>query len=311
MMENTLSLTSIAKALGGDRCGTKVYAPAPGHSAKDRQLCVSLDPRKSHGLSVAMADKDSCEDWRDLKDYVCDRLGLPRFEPNSKFTVRPIRPAAPAKTPIEDAARIRRALAIWNHAVDPRDTVVEHYLNSRALSLPDNIAGRVVRYNTQCPWGEGGEVIAVPAMIVLLRDIATNEPRGIQKTRLTPEGLKVERKSQGIAGGAAIKIDPDTVVEQARGLAIGEGFESSLTGRQKGFRPTWAAMSKGGIANFPILEAVKILHIFTENDANGASEIAVTQCFHRWKATGRRVIRVIPEPEFNDLNDELKREAGL
>ena len=74
--ETALSLTSIAKALGGDRSGNKVYAPAPGHSAKDRSLCVSIDPRR--GLSVAMTYADACEDWRDLKDYL---LGLPQFQP--------------------------------------------------------------------------------------------------------------------------------------------------------------------------------------------------------------------------------------
>jgi putative DNA primase/helicase len=216
----------------------------------------------------------------------------------------------PVKTPIADAASIKRAVAIWYHASDPRGTVVERYLNSRALNLPNDIVGRVVRYSAECPWGEG-ETIYVPAMIVLVRDIATNEPVGIQKTRLTPEGLKVERWSQGITRAGAIKIDPDATVEQAHALAIGEGFETSLSGRQKGFRPTWAAISKGGITKLPILEAVKVLHIFAENDANSASEIAVTQCFHRWKATGRKVIVVSPEPEFNDLNDELKREAGL
>ena len=202
-------------------------------------------------------------------------------------------------------------MTIWYHAGDPRGTVVERYLNLRALSLSDDIVGRVVRYSAQCPWGERDQVIAVQAMIVLLRDIATDEPRGIQKTRLTPEGKKVERRSQGIAGGAAIKIDADTVVEQGHTFAIGEGLETSLAGRQKGFRPTWAAINKGGIAGFPILEAVQTLHIFAENDANDASSIAVTQCFHRWKATGRRVIVVSPEPEFNDMNDELKKEAGL
>jgi multidrug efflux pump subunit AcrB len=37
-------LQSWARALGGEVCGGQVLAPGPGHLAKDRSLCVKLDP---------------------------------------------------------------------------------------------------------------------------------------------------------------------------------------------------------------------------------------------------------------------------
>ena len=107
--------------------------------------------------------------------------------------------------------------------------------------------------------------------------------------------------------GGAIKIDPDEDV--TRGLCIGEGVETCLAGRQMGLRPVWSAVNTSGIEKFPVLPGVDGLHIFKENDANGASAKDVEACARRWYEAGRAVIIVEPDTD-KDLYDELREAAG-
>jgi 5S rRNA maturation endonuclease (ribonuclease M5) len=74
----TLSLTSMAAALGGEVVGNTVNAPGPGHSAEDRSLSVTPDasaPDRFLVHSFAGDDDVIC------KDYVRKKLGMPAFEP--------------------------------------------------------------------------------------------------------------------------------------------------------------------------------------------------------------------------------------
>ena len=41
---------------------------------------------------------------------------------------------------------------VWRKGVDPRGTLVETYLMGRALTLPRDIAGEVIRFHGACPW---------------------------------------------------------------------------------------------------------------------------------------------------------------
>ena len=77
----TLSLTSMAAALGGEVVGNTVKAPGPGHSDKDRSLTVTPDAAAPDGFlvhSFAGDDDVAC------KDYVRGKLGMPAFEPKKK-----------------------------------------------------------------------------------------------------------------------------------------------------------------------------------------------------------------------------------
>jgi hypothetical protein len=104
----------------------------------------------------------------------------------------------------------------------------------------------------------------------------------------------------GAVGGAAIKVDDDTDIEQ--GLAIGEGYESVLAGRQLGFRPVWALGSAGAIAALPVLSGIDALTIFAESDDAGANRRAVQVCGKHWLAAGREVILAMPQV-VGDMND--------
>ena len=75
----TPPIHQMAQALGGKVSGGQVLAPGPGHSPADRSLSVKPDPDAPEGFvvhSFAGDDPIAC------RDYVRDRLGLPKWKPN-------------------------------------------------------------------------------------------------------------------------------------------------------------------------------------------------------------------------------------
>lgn len=190
-----------------------------------------------------------------------------------------------------DLEKAAYALALWRIGVDPRGTVVERYLNSRALPLDGDLAGEVLRWHA----GDG-------AMLALFRNIRTGEPQAISRTFLTPDARKVDRKFLGPVGGAAIMLDAFDDV--THGLHIGEGVETCMSGRVVGLRPAWALGSKGAIDTFPVFGGVECLTIFTEPDAMREAEA----CASRWHEA-RRDVYLNRSVGGKDLNDALRRAA--
>jgi hypothetical protein len=75
-----LSLTTIAKALGGKIYGREVRAPGPGHSAKDASLCVTINDAGDDIIVFSHAGDDAIA----CKDYVRERVGLPSWQPKKR-----------------------------------------------------------------------------------------------------------------------------------------------------------------------------------------------------------------------------------
>jgi hypothetical protein len=298
------SLRAIAEALGGDVNGRSALAPGPGHSAGDRSLSVTPDANAPDGFLV---NSFSGDDWRACRDHVRERLGLSLFKPGSAPRIT----AQRERKPVEETPANNRepALRLWRQALEPRRTLVEAYLRNRRLDLPDEAANEVIRFRPDCPFGPAERF---PAMVCLVRNIRTNEPQAIHRTALAPDGTaikhdgKTHRLSLGPVAGGAIKLDPDEEVTQ--GLCIGEGVETCLAGRLMGLRPVWSVVSTGGIETFPVLPGLDGLHIFRENDANGASAKAVEACARRWHEAGRNVVIADPDTA-KDLNDELREQS--
>lgn len=218
--------------------------------------------------------------------------------------------SAPAPVPNagdsdDKARRIKMALAIWDEAIDPRDTLADTYLRSRALVLPNSLADHVIRFHQKCPWRDAdtGQTIFVPAIVAAMRSIATDEITAIQRTRLSPKGKKIEPRMLGVAAGAAVKLDADERVTEQ--LIIGEGVETAMTARQirAELRPTWALGSAGAIAAFPVLDGVVRLMILAEKGE--ANKRAIEVCGGRWHDAGRDVFINRPT-RGNDLNDALQ-----
>lgn len=205
----------------------------------------------------------------------------------------------PRPRPVE-TSHVELAGRIWRESVDPRGTLVERYLAGRSAPLPAR-GEEAIRYHPRCPFK--GE--RVPALVALLRDICTNEPCGIHRTALLPDGSDRDRSRGkamlGQAAGAAIKISPDD--EVTLGLGIAEGIETSVAVINIGWRPVWAAASAGAIAEFPILTGIEALTIFADRDANGVGQRAARVCARRWGEADQLAMIRMPRDEGTDWAD--------
>jgi Toprim domain len=305
-----LDLRTLRRALGGEISGGQLLCPGPGHSPKDRSLSVRL----INGGRDFIVFSHAGDDWAACKDYVRARLGWPEWRPGDEGD-RCITPAQlkafdravidaemqPHARTQDDLDRIRRAVAVWDQAGNPRGTLAEQYLASRALNLSDDVAGSVLRFHPACPWLDEntGNTIGVPALIAAFTSIDDNTLTAVHRVRLDqPERWpKTERKMLGLVHRSAVKLDAATGT-----LAIGEGIETALAARQLGHGPTWALGSVGMIARFPLIDGVKQLKILGETGE--ASAGAIELCGRRWYGARRSVQVVMPEVG-DDLNAEL------
>jgi hypothetical protein len=202
-----------------------------------------------------------------------------------------------------------KALSIWREARDPRGTLVEHYFAHRSLELPNEAAGEAIRFHPTCPFGGA----RVPAMVALVRDVVTDEPKAIHRTALDAGERKAsidgkDRLALGPVGGGAVKLTPDENVTTC--LGIGEGIETALSMRlapEFGQSPVWALLSAGQVARFPVLSGIEALWIAVDHDRAGIE--ATQECARRWKATGRDVFLIRSKTEGDDLNDIIRRRA--
>jgi hypothetical protein len=76
-----LSLQEIARCLGGEIRGNRVYAPGPDHSKEDRSLVVMLADDDHDGFTVHSFAGD---DPIICRDHVREKCGIPEFKPKRK-----------------------------------------------------------------------------------------------------------------------------------------------------------------------------------------------------------------------------------
>ncbi len=135
------ALRSMAAALGGDvimkgKHGPYILCPGPGHSKQDRSLSVAPSATDADGFVCFSHAKDA---WQDCRDHIRARIGTR----SSEYRETAKRQAKRQEVPTDNGTLARR---LWGEGVDPRRTLAERYLNSRGLDLPDDIAGRVTRF---------------------------------------------------------------------------------------------------------------------------------------------------------------------
>jgi len=229
---------------------------------------------------------------------VKERLGLiPSRDTQISFPSR-----VPVSEP-DDAERTPNALSIWREARDPRGTPVQAYLRYRGLDLPNEAAGDAIRYHSECPFA--GQ--RTPAMVCLVRDVVTNDPKAIHRTALTKDGHKAkingkDRLALGPISRGAIKLTPDEDVTTC--LGIGEGIESALSLRKMsefGPSPVWSLISAGGVEAFPILSSIESLWLAVDHDETGIR--AARSTAQRWRISGAEVFLITPSAPRADLND--------
>ena len=311
-----IDIRAAARALGGDVIGRDaVAAPGPGHGPRDRSLTVKLVAGAPDGFVVFSHAGDP---WDICKDHVREQLVWPRCQPGDSRDRRvdPWRvkafDRAVLDTEIEnrertadDRKRIKCARAIWDSGVDPRNTVAEQYLRSRALSLAEDVAGKVLRHHPSCPWRDEntGATVGVPALVAAFTSIDDDTVTAVHRIRLDqPERWpKADRRMLGVVHRSAVKLNPATDV-----LHVGEGIETCLAACHLGHAPAWALGSAGAIARFPLIDGVACLRILGETGV--ASAEAVRLCGGRWHAAGRKVQIIMPDVG-SDLNDQVMAAA--
>jgi putative DNA primase/helicase len=293
----TTDLRSIAVALGGVVSGRQVLAPGPGHSPRDRSLAIRISDQAPDGFLV---HSHAGDDWRECREYVRSRLGLPPWEPGDERP-RTIQPSHVDKWDFgvvdldaeerprteDDLVRIERAQALWSEGSDPRRTAAEYYLRSRALVLPDELAGGVLRFHPECPWRNEstGRTDRIPCLIAAFRSIDDDIITAIHRIRVDQPARwpKTDRRMLGVVHRAAIKLGAP-----GGKLTIGEGVETCMAASQLGLGPAWALGSVGSISFFPVTDGVSELTILAETGDPSARAIKI--CGRRWRRAGRRVL---------------------
>jgi putative DNA primase/helicase len=191
---------------------------------------------------------------------------------------------------------------VLSESVPAAGTVVEErYLLNRGIKppIPD-----VLRLHPALKHVPSGKVY--PAMIALMTDGVTGEPRGIHRTYLSADGIgkapvAPQKMMLGPSRGCAVRL------RAAPGpLLVGEGIETCLSAMQATGHATWAALSAPGVQALDLPPDVQDIVLIPDRDDTGAG-IKVKAARHaafRWIRQGRRV-RIAEAPAGFDFNDLL------
>jgi Toprim domain/CHC2 zinc finger len=275
----------------GERVG-----PCPVCGGRDR---FSINVKKQVWNCRGCAKGGDVVDLVQHLDGVDFKVAVVTLAGDERKPVAPVKPAVHHEKE-DDQEKTERALRIWDDASEVNGTPAEQYLRRRGLELPDD--DHALRFYSPCPFAG----TTYPALIALFRDIITDEPKAIHRIALGPGGMLIAKRMLGRVAGCAVKIDADENVELS--LSIGEGIETMIAARMRGFRPAWALGSAGAIKQFPVLAGIGALTILVDNDEadrNGrrAGPDAAAECSARWTAAGREVRRIVPRRTGHDMAD--------
>jgi putative DNA primase/helicase len=271
----------VAETLALSKVGRDHVGLCPFHNERTPSFTVFVDHYHCFG----------CAAHGDVLDWLVNARRM-RFRDAIRYLAGGgsgvvVLPTARPQKHQQDDQRLKIARMIWQESTPPVGSPAEAYLHSRGLELPDE---PVIRFHPDCPCGDR----RLPAMIALMTDPVTGEPRGIHSTFLRPDGsgkADIEKKKQKMMLGRSGVIrlcEPET-----KGLGISEGIETGLAVVQRvGWGPVWATGSAGGIRNFPTL-IERTLHIFVDHDEAGMP--AAEHCAERWAADDLEVWIHVPE----------------
>jgi hypothetical protein len=184
-----------------------------------------------------------------------------------------------AKEDEERRRKLETAKELWETAVPLFGTLGYRYLTEhRGLDigmLGEHALDHCLRFNERSR-----------AIVAAMTNPASGKATGVHRIFLEPDGSKRERLMLGRAGVVRLSLD-DSVTQ---GLGIAEGIEKSLAILISGWAPIWCACSAGGIKNFPVLNGVEALTIFSDDDDYGAN--AARECADRWVRAGNEAFIV-------------------
>ena len=200
----TMTLKEVAVALSGNINGKWINVRGPGHTSGDRSLGIRFDPDAPNEFSLKSFASD---DLTTCRAYV--KKLLQKLSAGGPLAVEHLAEASKDTA----AQRCAASMKVWNEAVPARGTVVEKYLATRGCLLAAAFSNSdVLRFNPHCPFGAD----RAPAMVALMTDVITGEPRGIHRTalmddgsgkRVMPDGISAKRML-GSPKGAVVRLAP-------------------------------------------------------------------------------------------------------
>ena len=211
----------------------------------------------------------------------------------------------------------------WFHEAGPIDgTLAELYLRLHREMTRLCDLRHVLRFHPRCIFGrdDDGQWLYRPCMLALYRDIATDQPTGVHRFGLNPDGSLIGRKAMGRKRGSCIKLWPDETV--TGGLVVGEGCETVLaaamhvTHRGTLLQPAWSAIDAPGLKAFPVLPGIEFLTVLADHDnpkhkPDGTiwypGQEAAKACAKRWAKAGVDAEVLTPDRLGSDFNDFIKQ----
>lgn len=189
--------------------------------------------------------------------------------------------------------------AIWKASeAITEGTVAASYLLARRCVLPPSYGD--LRWHPSHKHGPSGYTGA--ALVALLTDVQTNEPRSLHFTWIQADGSKADVQPPRLLlgghrkAGTVCRLWPDD--EVTVGLGVAEGIETALS-LAHAYKPVWSCIDAGNLSAFPVLNGIQTLVIATDRDPAG--ERAATECAARWVTAGQTA--VLTQQAVNDLND--------
>jgi putative DNA primase/helicase len=266
----------------------RVACPSCSRGPRDRTLGVTVD---HEGAGVAHC-------------FRCGYVESYRPGHNRQRHHAPLRPQRTVSAPTKRTTLSDAALESWAKCQPLPGTVAEQYLRARGCRPPP-VAADALRYHPALRHPVTGYI--GPAMVALVTDACTAEPKTLHKTWVLPDGTKPEQASPArmlLGGhekqGGVIRLWPDEDV--TTGLAVGEGIETCLS-LAHAFTPVWALIDAGNLAALPVLQGIECLTVAVDHDPAGMA--AADQLGERWTAAGRTVQLVRADTPGHDLNDLL------
>lgn len=263
--------------------GHRLKCPACGKpAASDKTFGVTVD----HTGFVAQC-------------FRCGHIEYAREQRQGHKPTALLRQPEPPPKPLSDYWQ-----EVWARSmvIEPGSTAWR-YLTARRCVIPP--ADGDLRWMPECkhPSGYSG-----PALVALLTDAETREPRTIHRTWIQADGTKAPIDPPRLFAaaqtkkGAVVRLWPDD--EVTMGLGVAEGIESALSLAHAGM-PVWACVDASNLAALPVLRGIESLTIARDRDPAG--EKATTECARRWAGAGVSVF--ITNQATNDTNDLIKEMA--
>ncbi|MBX3502533.1 MAG: toprim domain-containing protein [Alphaproteobacteria bacterium] len=284
---------SLARALGGRKTGNTWTARCPAHEDGTPSLSIAQAGERVLVHCHAGCGQDRLLDVLRRRGLWCAGKRPRGWHP----------PPPRAKSPPREAGY---ALKLWHEARPARGSLVETWLASRGLSLPQGATLRFhpgLKHRDTNTWW--------PAMVALVQGGLDGRPQAIHRTFLARDGrakapVPGPRLALGPCRGGAARLS-----EAGPTLMIGEGIETCLAAMQATGLPAWSALSTGFMTLLELPPEVREVIVLADGD--DAGEAAALSAARRWLREGRTA-RIARPPRGLDFNDLLlspsPREGG-